>query len=109
MHEYQAIRAAAQKAGRHFLYSTNVGAGLPVIQTLRDLRNTGDVFQRIQGIFSGTLSFIFNQFDGTRPFSEIVLEAQAKGYTEPDPREDLSGQDVMLKTGDTGARIRFGH
>ncbi|MGZ3723093.1 MAG: bifunctional aspartate kinase/homoserine dehydrogenase I [Bdellovibrionales bacterium] len=97
MREYLAIREAAQKSSRHFLYSTNVGAGLPIIQTLRDLYATGDEILAIQGILSGTLSFIFNQYDGSKPFSEIVKLAKAKGYTEPDPREDLSGQDVVRK------------
>jgi aspartokinase/homoserine dehydrogenase 1 len=95
--EYQKIRQSIQKAHRHFLYSTNVGAGLPILQTIRDLSSTGDEFQMVQGIFSGTLSFIFNQYDGNRPFSEIVLEAKQKGYTEPDPRDDLSGEDVGRK------------
>jgi len=97
MKDYRLIRESAKKSGRHFLYSTNVGAGLPIIQTLRDLRATGDVLRMVQGIFSGTLSYIFNQYDGARPFSEIVGEAREKGYTEPDPREDLSGQDVVRK------------
>lgn len=97
MQDYRLIREASKKGGRHFLYSTNVGAGLPIIQTLRDLRATGDVLHMVQGIFSGTLSFIFNQYDGVRPFSAIVNEAREKGYTEPDPREDLSGQDVVRK------------
>lgn len=95
--EYRRIRDAAKAGGSHFLYSTNVGAGLPIIQTLRDLRATGDVFHAVQGIFSGTLSYIFNQYDGSRPFSAVVREARDKGYTEPDPREDLSGQDVVRK------------
>lgn len=97
MHQYREIRVAAHQAGRHFLYSTNVGAGLPIIQTLRDLCATGDEILLIQGILSGTLSFIFNQYDGTQDFSEIVKLAKAKGFTEPDPREDLSGQDVVRK------------
>jgi aspartokinase/homoserine dehydrogenase 1 len=95
--DYQSIRQAAQKSHRHFLYSTNVGAGLPILQTVRDLASTGDEFQMIQGIFSGTLSFIFNQYDGKKAFSEIVLDAKTKGYTEPDPRDDLSGEDVVRK------------
>lgn len=94
---YRQIRLAAAESQCHFLYSTNVGAGLPIIQTLRDLIATGDKILAIQGIFSGTLSYIFNSYDGSKPFSEIVKEAKAKGYTEPDPREDLSGQDVMRK------------
>jgi aspartokinase/homoserine dehydrogenase 1 len=97
MQDYRRLRATAQKARRHFLYSTNVGAGLPVIQTLRDLSNTGDKIFVIQGILSGTLSFIFNQFDGRQPFSQIVQQAKTNGFTEPDPREDLSGQDVVRK------------
>ncbi len=97
MKNYLEIRESAQKANRHFLYSTNVGAGLPLIQTLRDLCATGDEIVTIQGILSGTLSFIFNQYDGTKPFSEIVMQAKQKGYTEPDPREDLSGADVVRK------------
>lgn len=94
---YLQIHQAARNSHRHFLYSTNVGAGLPVIQTLRDLYATGDQVVTIQGILSGTLAFIFNQFDGSRPFSEIVMMAKDKGFTEPDPREDLSGADVMRK------------
>ncbi len=94
---YQALREAAKKADRQFLYSTNVGAGLPILQTLRELCQTGDKIIQIEGIFSGTLSYIFNSFDGTRPFSEIVKDAREKGFTEPDPRDDLSGMDVARK------------
>jgi aspartokinase/homoserine dehydrogenase 1 len=74
-----------------------VGAGLPVIQTLRDLRETGDVIDSIEGIFSGTLAYLFNVYDGSVPFSSIVREAKTRGYTEPDPRDDLSGTDVARK------------
>jgi aspartokinase/homoserine dehydrogenase 1 len=74
-----------------------VGAGLPIISTLHDLVHTGDQVLRIEGVLSGTLSYIFNNFDGTRPFSEIVQDARGKGYTEPDPRDDLSGMDVGRK------------
>jgi aspartokinase/homoserine dehydrogenase 1 len=84
-------------ARAHFLYEATVGAGLPVIQTVKDLVQTGDDIRSISGIFSGTLAYLFNLFDGTRPFSEIVREAKAKGYTEPDPRDDLSGTDVARK------------
>jgi aspartokinase/homoserine dehydrogenase 1 len=84
-------------ARAHFLYEATVGAGLPVIQTLKDLVETGDEIRSISGIFSGTLAYLFNLFDGTRPFSDIVREAKAKGYTEPDPRDDLSGTDVARK------------
>jgi aspartokinase/homoserine dehydrogenase 1 len=74
-----------------------VGAGLPIIHTLRDLRETGDEITRIEGIFSGTLAYLFNLFDGSESFSSIVRAAKAKGYTEPDPRDDLSGMDVARK------------
>ena len=94
---YRALREAARKSQSYFLYETNVGAGLPIIQTLRDLIETGDEIIKIEGVLSGTLSYIFNSFDGARSFSEIVREAQALGFTEPDPREDLSGIDVARK------------
>lgn len=70
---------------------------MPVIQTLRDLRETGDEITGIEGIFSGTLAYLFNVYDGTRDFSDIVVEAKRRGYTEPDPRDDLSGMDVARK------------
>ena len=70
---------------------------MPVISTLCDLINTGDEVRSVRGIFSGTLAYLFNVYDGTRPFSEIVREAKASGYTEPDPRDDLSGMDVARK------------
>ncbi len=88
------LLAAQQK---HFLYETNVGAGLPIISTLRDLIASGDVITRVEGIFSGTLSYLFNSFDGTQPFSALVRDAHRMGFTEPDPREDLGGQDVARK------------
>jgi aspartokinase/homoserine dehydrogenase 1 len=94
---YRRIRTARRAGGAHFLYEANVGAGLPVIQTLRDLRETGDDIQSIEGIFSGTLAYLFNVYDGRAPFSEIVRDARARGYTEPDPRDDLSGLDVARK------------
>jgi aspartokinase/homoserine dehydrogenase 1 len=94
---YRSLREAARKYQTYFLYETNVGAGLPIIHTLRDLIETGDEIIRIEGVFSGTLSYIFNSLDGARPFSEIVREAHALGLTEPDPREDLSGIDVARK------------
>jgi aspartokinase/homoserine dehydrogenase 1 len=95
--DYVAIRTAARAGATHFLYEATVGAGLPVIQTLRDLRDTGDAVTSIEGIFSGTLSYLFNLYDGNEPFSAIVRTAAAKGYTEPDPRDDLSGTDVARK------------
>lgn len=94
---YRSLRETARRHQRYFLYETNVGAGLPIIHTLRDLLETGDEIIRIEGVLSGTLSYIFNSFDGTRTFSEIVREAHAQGFTEPDPREDLSGVDVARK------------
>ncbi len=94
---YRELREAALAANRRFLYSTNVGAGLPILQTLRELCQTGDRLLRLEGVFSGTLSYIFNNYDGKRPFSEIVREARDLGYTEPDPRDDLSGTDVGRK------------
>jgi aspartokinase/homoserine dehydrogenase 1 len=94
---YRALQEAGRAAGTHYLYEATVGAGLPIIQTLRDLRETGDEITRIEGIFSGTLAYLFNVFDGREAFSSIVRTAKAKGYTEPDPRDDLSGMDVARK------------
>jgi len=94
---YNAIRAASLHTGARFRYEATVGAGLPVIQTLRDLIDTGDEMQSIEGIFSGTLAWLFNRYDGRQPFSSLVREALALGYTEPDPRDDLSGTDVARK------------
>jgi aspartokinase/homoserine dehydrogenase 1 len=94
---YRALQETARAAGTHYLYEATVGAGLPIIQTLRDLRETGDEITRIEGIFSGTLAYLFNVFDGSETFSSIVRAARAKGYTEPDPRDDLSGMDVARK------------
>ncbi len=94
---YRACQDAARASGAHYLYEATVGAGLPIIQTLRDLRETGDDITSIEGIFSGTLAYLFNVFDGREPFSSIVRTAKQKGYTEPDPRDDLSGVDVARK------------
>jgi aspartokinase/homoserine dehydrogenase 1 len=94
---YESLKAARRVSGAHYLYEATVGAGLPVIQTLRDLRETGDAIQSIEGIFSGTLAYLFNVYDGNTPFSAIVREAKQRGYTEPDPRDDLSGMDVARK------------
>ncbi len=82
---------------KHFLYEANVGAGLPIISTMQDLTASGDTIIKIEGILSGTLSYLFNNYDGSKPFSTLVQEAHAQGYTEPDPREDLSGNDVHRK------------
>lgn len=94
---YAAIRAAQRSGGGRFLYEATVGAGLPVILTLRSLLDTGDVLHGVDGMLSGTLAWLFNSYDGSRPFSALVHEARALGYTEPDPRDDLSGLDVARK------------
>jgi aspartokinase/homoserine dehydrogenase 1 len=93
----QAIEAARLASGARLRYEATVGAGLPVIQTLRDLLDTGDELIAVEGIFSGTLAWLFNRHDGSQPFSSLVQEAHALGYTEPDPRDDLSGVDVARK------------
>jgi bifunctional aspartokinase / homoserine dehydrogenase 1 len=97
LQHYRAIRKSSSVSQRHFLYSTNVGAGLPILATLRSLHQTGDRVLSVEGILSGTLSYLFNQFSGEVPFSKIVEDAKARGYTEPDPRDDLSGMDVARK------------
>ena len=94
---YEALRAAAAKGGSHYLYETTVGAALPIIKTIRDLVDTGDRIHSIKGILSGTLAYLFNVYDGSKPFSQIVAEARDNGFTEPDPRDDLSGMDVARK------------
>jgi aspartokinase/homoserine dehydrogenase 1 len=94
---YGTLRTASRAGGAHYFYEATVGAGLPVIQTLRDLIRTGDEVLAIEGILSGTLSYLFNRFDGSEPFSSIVADARALGYTEPDPRDDLAGTDVARK------------
>ncbi|GGY29772.1 hypothetical protein GCM10008098_23980 [Rhodanobacter panaciterrae] len=93
---WQAIRAACA-SGARFRYEATVCAGLPVVQTLRDLLDTGDELLAVEGMFSGTLAWLCNRHDGQQPFSALVLEAHALGYTEPDPRDDLSGLDVARK------------
>ena len=97
LESYRALQQARRIGGTHYLYEATVGAGLPVVQTLRDLRETGDEITSIEGIFSGTLAYLFNVYDGSREFSDIVGEAKQRGYTEPDPRDDLSGTDVARK------------
>jgi aspartokinase/homoserine dehydrogenase 1 len=94
---YEELRSEAQKRGIRFLYETNVGAGLPIINTLNDLILSGDRIIRIEAVLSGTLNFIFTSFNGDVPFSEIVQAAKERGYTEPDPRDDLNGMDVARK------------
>ncbi len=94
---YLELQDIALKNGVKFLYETNVGAGLPVISTLRDLKLSGDQIYKIDGILSGTISYIFNSFEGNKKFSEVVREAKKLGYTEPDPRDDLNGMDMARK------------
>lgn len=95
--QYQSFKNTARKYGVDFYYETNVGAGLPIIRTLKDLMTSGDKVARIEAILSGTISYIFNHFKGDVAFHEVVKEAQEKGYTEPDPRDDLNGRDFMRK------------
>ena len=94
---YQKLHRASLKHDVRFLYETNVGAGLPIINTINDLVAGGDRIERIDGVLSGTLSYLFNSFAGGRSFSDIVWEAKERGYTEPDPRDDLNGLDVGRK------------
>lgn len=94
---YEAIRRAARKKSAHFFYEATVGAGLPVISTLRDLILTGDRVRKIEGILSGTASYLFAELAAKHRFSDLVRSAKEKGYTEPDPRDDLSGLDVARK------------
>lgn len=97
MSYYQQLRSAAGKSRRKFLYDTNVGARLPVIENLQNLLNAGDELLRFTGILSGSLSFIFGKLDEGMSLSQATLQAKANGYTEPDPRDDLSGMDVARK------------
>lgn len=94
---YRRLKRLSREFQSPFLFETNVGAGLPIIGTLNDLIKSGDVINRIEAVLSGTLNFVFNYYDGKKQFAEIVKQAQAEGYTEPDPRLDLSGKDVMRK------------
>ncbi len=94
---YSELKELEQKFRTKFLFETNVGAGLPVISTLNDMVKSGDEILDVQGVLSGSLNFIFNTYDGTRSFASVVRQAQEEGYTEPDPRLDISGKDVMRK------------
>jgi bifunctional aspartokinase / homoserine dehydrogenase 1 len=94
---YKEIRSVQSRTRKKFFYETNVGAALPIIESIQSLRNTGDKISRIEGVFSGSLSYIFKSYTGEKSFSEIVREAQDKGFTEPDPRDDLNGKDVLRK------------
>ncbi|MDT9546474.1 MAG: bifunctional aspartate kinase/homoserine dehydrogenase I [Chlorobium sp.] len=104
---YAAIREAERQSTARFLYETNVGAGLPIINTLNDLKHSGDRIRSIEGVLSGTLSFIFNEMRGGGRFSDIVRRAKEAGYTEPDPRDDLSGADFARKFLILGRELGF--
>ena len=95
--DYRELKQIAQRRGVKFLFETNVGAGLPIIRTINDLVNSGDKILRIEAVLSGTLNYIFNTISADIPFSQTVRMAQAEGYSEPDPRIDLSGKDVIRK------------
>ena len=94
---YRKLKDLSKEFNAAFYFETNVGAGLPVIGTLNDLLRSGDKIRKIEAVLSGTLNFVFNQYDGKTPFAKVVKQAQDEGYTEPDPRLDLSGTDVMRK------------
>jgi aspartokinase/homoserine dehydrogenase 1 len=95
---YKELRKKLKQYDKHYLYETNVGAGLPIINTVRDLHFSGDKITKIKGVFSGSLSYIFNRFANEEvPFSDILKDAEKLGFTEPDSREDLSGNDVARK------------
>ncbi len=95
--DYRSLKDLAREYGANFFFETNVGAGLPIIHTLGDLLRSGDRVRRIEAVLSGTLNFVFNNYDGSRPFADVVRQAQDEGYTEPDPRLDLTGTDVARK------------
>ncbi|MCL4133900.1 UNVERIFIED_CONTAM: hypothetical protein GTU68_023562 [Idotea baltica] len=94
---YKTLKAVSRKYNAPFLFETNVGAGLPIIDTLKNLINSGDRVHKIQAVLSGSLNFVFNNFDDDSTFHDVVAEAQEEGYTEPDPKIDLSGVDVARK------------
>jgi len=108
---YRKLKELSGEFNASFLFETNVGAGLPVIGTLTDLIRSGDNVQSIEAVLSGTLNFVFNHYDGKRLFADVVQQAQDEGYTEPDPRLDLSGKDVMRKimilARETGEKIEM--
>jgi len=97
MEAWRELRRMLDRRGRTFHYETNVGAGLPILGPLRDLRNGGDRIKRLEGILSGSLSYIYGRLDEGADFSAAVIEAREAGFTEPDPRDDLSGLDVARK------------
>ncbi len=108
---YDQLKQLASEYGTDFFFETNVGASLPVISTLNNLLRSGDRVHRIEAVLSGTLNFVFNHYDGSRSFASVVREAQVGGYTEPDPRLDLSGKDVarkiMILVREAGYRIEM--
>jgi len=108
---YKRLTSYSRVRSIPYLYETTVGAGLPVISSLRDLFLSGDKIKKIEAVLSGTLSFIFNNFDGSIPFSALVREAKSKGYTEPDPRDDLNAMDaarkVLILARECGLSIEF--
>ncbi|HMJ08518.1 MAG TPA: hypothetical protein VK468_05910, partial [Pyrinomonadaceae bacterium] len=95
--KYAHLKSLAREYNANLFFETNVGAGLPVINTLGDLLRSGDRVIRIEAVLSGKLNFVFNNYDGSRKFADVVRQAQGEGYTEPDPRLDLSGTDVARK------------
>ena len=94
---YLQLKESAREYNAKFMFETNVGAGLPIIGTLNDLISSGDRINKMEAVLSGTLNFVFNNYDGKKSFASVVKQAQEEGYTEPDPRLDLSGKDVMRK------------
>jgi aspartokinase/homoserine dehydrogenase 1 len=94
---YDELHYISQAGNTRFLYETNVGAGLPIIQTIEDLLQTGDTIHELTGVLSGTMTFLFSELEKGRSFSETVIKARTLGYAEPDPRDDLSGEDVARK------------
>lgn len=96
-HYYKNLKDVSRDHNVSFLFETNVGASLPIIGTINDLLRSGDRINKMEAVLSGTLNFVFNHYDGTKSFADVVRQAQKEGYTEPDPRLDLSGKDVMRK------------